>query len=662
MLTTPKGAPDTEGDASHHTRWTHRGWLVAGAAAVTAGLLGAIRIWLPSVMHVHGDAGSTPAVQLGLFALAWFLVPLLIAPTVRRVDARLLWRVAIGVAVLARLGLQFTDGGPPQLYLAGLCVVGGSVALVALAAGGPSGHLARVGVVLGLGIETVFHATLGTVDLVWREGVVTVLSVLVIAAGTVAIAERASRVPLWWPSPLDADGAVSAVWTRGAAWPWLAVGPAIALYGVLVSPPSRLELAVGIGIQGAVALLAVATAAAVVAAAVGPVLGAPVAGTLGAVLVVLAAVGAVRPIGVGSAVGQLALPVAIGFVLGAPGTTPGDSGPRRRGTAAAGSLLLFLVIGFGYYAAYELPLPVANQTFLVAAAIGLGSIGVAAARDGRAVRRVDHVPLRGLVGAAAGLVLLGVVGAVAVPTTTPTASATATSTDLRVAAYNIHMGYDVDGRFDVAGLGDAIRSTRADVVVLNEVDRGWLLEGGHDLLRLLRDETGMPATFAPAADDVWGNAILSRHPLRDVRTVALPSGGAAMRRSFVSAVVRTPGGDLAVVGTHLHHVEEDRTVRSIQARAVAAEVSRLRSRGLPVAVLGDLSAAADAPELEPLDFLDDAVPGGAPTYPSDDPRVRLDHVLVTPGVTASDAVIGDSTASDHLPVSVTLTLPGSEPG
>jgi endonuclease/exonuclease/phosphatase family metal-dependent hydrolase len=641
----------------HEVRWTHRGWLVAAAALVTLGLVDALRVWLPSIVHIAGDAGSTPAVQLGLIALGWFLLPVPVAVATRRIGPRPLWRGGVVLLALSRVALQATDGGTPQLVLAGLGVVGAGTALVALAAGTPSGHLARVGIVLGLGLETVRHAALGTVDLVWRDGALATIGVVVVAVLLVVAAEQARTVPLWWPSPLDDEGSVSAVWTRGHAWPWLAVGPAVLLTGVLVAVPSRLELSAGLGPRGAVLWLTLAASLAVVVAAIGPIVGAPATGTFGAIAVVLCTLGALRPIGAASAAAQLGLLVATGAVLGAPGTTPGDSGPRRRGLAAAVSLLLFLALGFAYYGAYEFPLAFRNDVFLIVAAGGMAAVALAAAVAGRGLEPPRHVPLRGLLLAAVGVLALGALGASAVSTaTTPQAPPAATGT-VRVAAYNVHAGFDVDGRFDVDAIVDTIVATEADVLVLNEVDRGWLLEGGHDLLRLLRDATGMSATFAPAADDVWGNAILSRYPVTGVRVASLPRGGAPMRRGVVSVTIDTGAGTFAVVGTHLHHVEDEPQVRLAQARALAAEVSRLRTSGLPVALLGDLNAPYGAPELEPLRFLDDAVPGDEPTWPSDDPSVRLDHVLVTPDLRTSDPRVLPSTASDHLPVAVTLTLP-----
>jgi endonuclease/exonuclease/phosphatase family metal-dependent hydrolase len=635
-------------------RWRNRGWLVGAGAVVTWLLVGVLRVWFPSVVHVYGDAGSTPAAQMGLFALLWFVPPLLLAVSLRRVGPRPVWRVAVLVLALGRVGLQLTDGGTPQLWLAGVALVGASVALVALAAGSPSGHLVRVGVVLGLGLETTWHAALGTLDLVWRDGVLPGALVAFAVVVAVGVAERAAQVPLWWPSPLTADGDISPVWTRGAARSWLGVGPAIILTGILVSPPARLELAAGFGPRAAVVALAVSTAVAFVAAALAPAFGARLSGTIGAVLVVASTVGALRPFGAVSALAQLTLLVGIGFTLGAP-TAPGDSGPRRRGLAAAGSLLLLLVVGFAYYASYEIALPFSNDVFLVVAGVGLGVLALGAARDSKRLRPLRDVPWRALTTTAVVVVVTGAVAAAVVPVGHDAATSPGDGSPVRVAAYNVHAGYDVAGRFDPDALAEVILAEDPDVVVLNEIDRGWLLEGGHDLLRLLAARTGMAATFAPAADDVWGNAIFTRLPIADVTVSPLPRDGVAMARSFVSAVIDAGDGfSFAVVGTHLHHVEEEPAVRLAQARAIAAEVVRLRERGLPVAVLGDLNAAFGAPELAPLDFLVEAIPGDQPTWPADDPVVRLDHILVTPDLAVTEPRIVATTASDHLPLFATL--------
>jgi endonuclease/exonuclease/phosphatase family metal-dependent hydrolase len=644
------------GGGLRHARWANRGWLVAGGGLVTWMFVVTLRVWLPSLLHVHGEPGVTSAAARGLFATAWFVPAALLVLALPRVGPRPAWRAAVAVLVLARVVLQFTAGGTPQLVVAGVAVAAGAAALVALAGGSPSGHLARVGIVLGLGLEAVTHTVAATYDLVWRPGALPAVLAIAFALTVFLVAERAARVPLWWPTPLD-DGSLSAVWTRGAAWSWLGVGPAIALVGILVSPAARLDVAGGVGPRAAVVLLAVATAAAFAAAALAPLLGARRSGTVGAVVVLAAAVTAVEPAGVSSVLAQLGLLVGVGFALGAP-TSPRDDGPRRRGAAVVVSLLLFVAVTFLYYAAYEVPLRVDNDVFLVAAAAVLAVLAFAAARDPLQLRPTRSAPLKATV---VTVVAVALGGLVAVPFTAseldpgPTAG---NGREVRVATYNVRSGFGADGRFDPDALAAVVTASDAEVVVLNEVDRGWLLEGGHDLLRLLADRTGMRAVFAPAADELRGNAVLTRLPVTESRVVALPRAGAAMPRSLLSVVIDAGGGrSFAVIGTQLHGVEGEPSVRLTQARAVTAEVARLRGRQLPVAVLGDLGTERDAPELAPLAILDDAAPASGPTWPSHDPAVRRDHVLVSSDLDRADPAIPRTTASDHLPVVVTLTLP-----
>lgn len=653
--TTPPSAASVEiGPA----RWLGRGWLVGATALLVALFVDLLRVWMPSVVHVYGSAGSTPAAQLGAFAAIWFVAPLGASLLVRRVGPATLWRIAVAATALARVAVQWSDGGALQLWSACVGVLAAGVALVALGAGTPSGHLARVGVVVGLVASGVGHVALGTLDVVWRGGPLAAATTVVGCGAAVLAAERACRVPLWWPTARPADGALAPVWTRGAGWPWLGLGPSIALATILVAVPARFEIAAGWSPSVTALALALTGGVAIALAVLGPVLGGPISGSFGAVLVLVGTLGALRPSGTVAVVSQLALLAGIGAVLGAPGTTPGDAGPRRRGaTVAASSLLLFL-LGFAYYASYELPLPFPNRVVMVVGAVVLAAVGAAAAWTGRRLRRQTSVPVRTLVAVGVSVVVLGTGAAVAAPAAPGGPASPVDLDQLRVAAFNVHSGYGMDGRFDPDAVAAVLRDEDVDVVVLNEVDRGWLMEGGHDLLALLAARLDLPeVVFAPAADEVWGNAVLSRAPLRDVRVERLPRNGSPMSRSMVSVVVDVaPDRAVGIVGTHLHHVTDEPAVRLTQARAVAAEVSRLTSRGLPVALLGDLNAAATAPELEPLAFLVDAVPGDEPTYPADVPEVRLDHVLVTEGLGTSSPSIPATTASDHRPVVVTLEV------
>jgi endonuclease/exonuclease/phosphatase family metal-dependent hydrolase len=659
----PSSPPAAERDVPDRPdaapRWVNRGWLVAAGAALAWSLVALLRVWLPSLGHVPEDPGATVLAR-GVVATLWLVPAALVVLVLPRLGPRRLWRGGVAALVVGRIALQLTDGGRPQLVVAGLAVLGAALATVAFAAGSPSGHLARVGIVLGLGLEVVAHAALDTIDLAWRSGAGPLGTVVVTGLATVFVAERAARVPLWWPVPLDDRGELSPVWTRGAAWPWLGVGPAIALVGILVAPTARFEVATGLGPRGGMAVLAVATALALCAAAFAPALGARASGAAGAVLILAATAVAIDPEGLSSSIGQAGLLVGVGLVLGAP-TAPGDEGPRRRGAAVVASLLLFLAVGVAYYGAHELPVPLDDDAVLLATAAVLAVLGAAAARDTRQLRPTRASRPWAAVATAGAIVVVGVLLSATVPVASEHEATGDLDGEVRVVTANVRAGFDGEGRFDPDAVADAIVASGADVVVLNEVDRGWLLEGGHDLLRLVADRAGMAATFAPAADELWGNAVLTRRSVEEATVTPLPRAGAAMRRSSATVVVDVGGGrSLALVATQLHEGADDAQVRLTQARAVTAEVARLRGRGLPVVVLGDLGADLDAPELEPLTILADAVPGGGQTWPADDPQVRRSHVLRSSDLVARDGAVLRTPTGDHLPVAVTLRLSGED--
>ncbi|MTV26212.1 hypothetical protein FTX61_12445 [Nitriliruptoraceae bacterium ZYF776] len=639
------------------TRSAARGWAVPAVALHVVLLVDALRAWLPSVAHVVGDLGSTSPLTLVAFAGAVALLPLGAAAAARRLPPRRVWWYGAAATAAVRLALQATEGGTSQLLLSSLLVVVATIALVGLAAGAPSGHLVRAGVVAGLAGSAGLHLLLGTRDLLWRDGLGPSLLLVVLLLASLGAASRLRRVPLWWPTG-DVDGTLAPVWTRGPAWPWLALGPAVFLFGVFGAVPARLEGTAGLSPATAGLVLLVAGAAAVAGALLGPALGPRTAGLVGAGAVLLGAVAATAMTGAFAVVGHVVLLAGVGLSFGAPGWLPGDSGPRRRAWAAGSSIPVLLVLGLLHHGRHDLAVPVPADLGVHLAATAVAAVAVTAALLGRDLAPSRERPRRSLVGvtAVAGLAAV-VLGATTGPPPAPTVG---TGDQLRVGTYNLAAGFTADGRFAVDELGDLLAAEDLDLVVLQEVDRGWLLNGGHDLLRLLGDRLGLPAVFAPAADDLWGNAVLSRHPVRDVVVQALPRGGAPMARSLVSLSVEVaPDRPVAIVGTHLHHVETDTEVRLAQARAVAAEASRLRGRGLPVAVLGDLNAELDAPELEPLRFLASAVPVDAgPTWPADAPRTRIDHILTTPDLRPEDGRVVPTVVSDHLAVVVTLTRTG----
>lgn len=644
-------------------------------------LIDVLRVWLPGIITIFGQAASTPAELMGAFALGWFVLALGAPALVRRVGARPVTVVAAVLLAVARLTLTAAPGGRTQLWLATAGLLAGLVWLVGVAA---DTDRPVPGLALGFAVNAALHAVLDTFDLVWRgDWVAWLLSSVAVALFLLGTARPGTR-----PGTRAGAQAGARAGTRagaGGARAWLLAGPALLLAGMVALSPALARsgmsyLVAGDGVARSplfgLAPVPVAVAGFLLTALTRPprrwgrAYG-PVALLAGAVLFALDRGDLLLPailltaVGLGTCLALSDQASHPGEEVGHPGDearppdTDGDSdtvasrrSATRRGYAVAAGMLIFALGAVGYYSAYDLGYPNAAVPVVVA---GLVAAVAVAARP--AVHRVPgpFPPLR----AAAAVTALALLATVLADEVPVASNRDGPPERLTVVAYNIRMGFGLDGRFDLTGLTEAVDRQRPDVVLLSEVDRAWLLNGGHDTLDLLADRLGMPYVFGPAADPVWGDAVLSRWPVSDPRTLPLPAVGAPTGAQALAVTLDLGAGvRAAVVSTHLQPPPGQGPV--VQARAVA-DFATGYAAGLPLVVAGDLNT-------EPGDeafgqFTDaglvDALAAARPlaTSPADDPRQQIDHIFVSAGLTPSDPVALRSTASDHLPVAVTLTLP-----
>ncbi|MGB2854673.1 MAG: endonuclease/exonuclease/phosphatase family protein, partial [Dehalococcoidia bacterium] len=167
----------------------------------------------------------------------------------------------------------------------------------------------------------------------------------------------------------------------------------------------------------------------------------------------------------------------------------------------------------------------------------------------------------------------------------------------------------------------------------------------------------LPYIFGPTADPFWGNAILSRYPIVEYTHRDLPPRDLFVLRGFTAALIDLGNGDsLQVIDTHYHHIEGDTHIRQVQSHSIIAFWEGEERTVL----MGDLNAEPGHFEMEMLQVagLVDAMAGVNPpeyTFPSFDPDRRIDYIWVSPDLTASDAHVPVSLASDHLPVVAEIT-------
>ena len=167
---------------------------------------------------------------------------------------------------------------------------------------------------------------------------------------------------------------------------------------------------------------------------------------------------------------------------------------------------------------------------------------------------------------------------------------------------------------------DELRRLQPDVVGLQEVMR---MESPHLCQAEELNELcggGFEVAYgraSPWSTGLWmGNAVLSRHPITETQTFALPNHGVDRGRSLTLARLQTPAGSLPFFVTHLSWRYHEGYVRLQQAQEVARLVkAHAPILGLPPVLCGDFNAEPDSDEIRFLRGLH--VAGGQSTYFAD---------------------------------------------
>ncbi|HET6575558.1 MAG TPA: endonuclease/exonuclease/phosphatase family protein [Fimbriiglobus sp.] len=235
---------------------------------------------------------------------------------------------------------------------------------------------------------------------------------------------------------------------------------------------------------------------------------------------------------------------------------------------------------------------------------------------------------------------------------------------LRVLSYNIHHAEGTDGKLDVARIASVIRAAEPDLVAVQEVDRNTTRTNKVDQAAELARLTKLHGTFARAIDlqgGQYGQAILSRWPIKAVKVHPLPGKKGQEARIAVETTVEPGGGRpaLTFVGTHFQH--DDPATREEQA----AKVNELfGSAGGPVILAGDLNAAPDSKPMKAIAekwSFATAPDKGLLSIPAEKPRRQIDYVLYRPAGrfrVVQAKVIAEPVASDHRPVLAVLEWAG----
>ncbi len=120
------------------------------------------------------------------------------------------------------------------------------------------------------------------------------------------------------------------------------------------------------------------------------------------------------------------------------------------------------------------------------------------------------------------------------------------------AAGKMYNGYD---ERDLSAIAEFIKNCGADVVALQEVDKGCRRSRGVDMTSYISERAGYPythfITIRPFQDGLYGTAIISKYPIKDKKTIDYKVKAAKQGTSCGYAALDIDGASVTVFNTHL---------------------------------------------------------------------------------------------------------------
>ena len=644
----------------------HSLWVQVGlpALAVVLGMQ-SVRVLLSLASFLLRDTFHWDTVYIGLLGFGIFATAFLAAALRRLLGLRLMLIVTAGGLGVVRLAMQAWTGAPVVDFA---LAAGGVVLFVLFLPAYLSYARSRqelasgsfvLGLLLGLSIDVALLGAYATYDVSWDGGVGTLL-----VAAVLVVLLWASLWGLLSSAPSSeaaADGREVREGSWGQVLPWLGLGPFLFLQMLLFQNLARLVVLTEWTYPVAYAWMlfshAVGLTVAVWILNSGQRSRWPLTAVAGVALIVVAAVSSSEAAldAVLLLVGQLSSAVLLVIVVDALVRGTGAPGLARTAVSHGLGMVILLGLVFAYYAPFDMDLPYDNPMVPPLAGLLLVICALASLRSSPADRPAVQV---GWLPAQIALLLVAVPLVWALTWETPEAEASE-GFPVRIVNYNLHNGFDVDGHLGMEAIARVIEAEEPDVVGLQEVSRGWVVNGSLDMLTWLSQRLEMPHIYGPVTGPLWGNAMLSRYPILEWESVALPPEGLLFSRGYLWARLDLGDGQqLRVVTTHLHHIREDADVRAQQVQ----ELLDFWGGDDRTVIMGDFNARKDDPEAQMIrdaglaDVV--AIEGIEPGYtvPSEGPKYQIDYIWLSPDLTAEEVVIPASEASDHMPIVATVRL------
>jgi len=507
--------------------------------------------------------------------------------------------------------------------------------------------------IIGMSLDTVFNGLFGTWDMVWRSGVNIILEVLFFSAILIGAVYKSTKnredFKLY-------DGSKKVYYTALLILPWILLqmfklqnpGAFVASSGYMLNICLLIMLIVNIAALALTNLFRITKVRVVITAISAVLLAASFWPYTSGILYTIQMIA-----------GQIAAVWILMSILYKASQGIVEKSPWRNTISVGLGGLLFFICAFMYYGSYDLVLPFENWIINIFIAAVLGICGIVST----AGHRVDDDSAAGQRTILKPIIAIAVLLVIPVLMFIPDKDMAPTIKDrpyVKIMDYNIHQGgFNIDGFQDLESIARIIESSDAEIISLQEVSRGWLINGSTDSLYWLSERLNMKYIFMPASDSIWGNAVLSKYPMKLIKSGYLPSEGVALQRSYLLVAVEVrENKKLNILCTHLHHLEDGGSVREKQVEILIDEWGGLEN----TMIMGDFNAGPEKAEIVMMygEGLQDAYEvagiGSGLTWVHYEPYERIDYIWATPDLEVFDCYNISSTSSDHLPVMVSVKL------
>jgi len=641
-----------------------------------------LRVLIPDINWILGNRFGFSPLQLGLVGIGIFLLGFLSGPLSWLTGNRRLITFTVAGLGLVRLLMQVSSIAP--LFNLLLAILGTILFIIFLPAGfedarlrgGTSVSNFALGILGGIALDTAINGAFGTFDLIWQTKLFPVLLTLIIFI--IQLVLLIGTTPLIYSSAKKASHI-----SLARSFTWLAIGPFLFLELVVFQNIPRLAILTSGQLPQAYAITLIAQLAGIAAASLVVIRSYkmlwPWALGAGVILIATLVFGDQEPgllIALLFVIGQILLASVMAMVLIGIAFSPGKQSWSAIWIANGIGAIMFIVMIFAYYASSRISVPYPNQVIELSAAGIVTACAVGAVIFGNQKIKVEA---RLWAVSVFALVLLALPLAQMFTWHRPTATE-GSGFPVIVMTYSLNDGFSPEGRLDIDEIANVIENNRPDILALQGISRGSLINGRLDTIEWLSHRLQMPYVYGSTNDPSSGNAIMSRYPILAFSSEILPPKGLAVKRGFILGLIDL-GNDkrIKVISTQLDTtiLEASRTFGYNQSAAETMEESaNLRSKteslqteaqalvqfwgGLDSTIImgdmGGLPLSPYASEFYRANLNDAALTKGqAYTFPSSAPKIRVDYIWTSVDLLITNLSVVPSNASNHLPVVAAIT-------